>query len=60
MSGCQHWHITQLLSDVYESTDDYDQIKFVRDANQHHWLHDCKTLAMTLEKGSELPHKLGG
>ena len=34
-------------TDVYESTDDYDQIQFVRDANQHHWLHDCKTLAMT-------------
>ena len=33
-------------TDVYESTDDYDQIKFVRDANQQHWLHDCKTLAM--------------
>ena len=32
---------------VYESTDDYDQIKFVIDANQHHWLQDCKTLAMT-------------
>ena len=34
-------------TDVYESTDDYDQIKFVRDANQYHWLHDCKILAMT-------------
>ena len=34
-------------TDVYESTDDYDQIQFVRDANQHHWIHDCKTLAMT-------------
>ena len=34
-------------TDVYESTDDYDQIQFVRDANQHHWLHDCITLAMT-------------
>ena len=34
-------------TDVYESTDDYDQITFVRDANQHHWLQDCKTLAMT-------------
>ena len=42
--GCQHWHIT---TDVYESTDDYDQIKYVRDANQHYWLQDCKTLAMT-------------
>ena len=29
------------------ATDDYDQIQFVRDANQHHWLHDCNTLAMT-------------
>ena len=27
-------------TDVYESTDDYDQITFVRDANQHHWLQD--------------------
>ena len=34
-------------TDVYESTDDYDQIQFVRDAYQHHWLHDYKTLAMT-------------
>ena len=34
-------------TDVYESTDDYDHIQFVRDANQHYWLHDCKTLAMT-------------
>ena len=34
-------------TDVYESTDDYDQITFVRDANQHHWLRDYKTLAMT-------------
>ena len=32
---------------VYESTVDYDQIKFVRDANKHHWLQDCKPLAMT-------------
>ena len=34
-------------TDVYESTDDYDQIQFVRDAYQHHGLHDYKTLAMT-------------
>ena len=43
MSALAHHAAT----DVYESTDDYDQIQFVRDANQHHWLQDCKTLAMT-------------
>ena len=43
MSALAH----QAATDVYESTDDYDQIKFVRDANQHHWLQDCKTLEMT-------------
>ena len=32
---------------MYESTDDYDQIKCVRYASQHHWLHDCKTLTIT-------------
>ena len=34
-------------TDVHESTDDYDRIKLVRDANQHDWLYDCKTLAKT-------------
>ena len=34
-------------TDVYEFTDDYDQIQLIRDANQHDWLQDCKTLAMT-------------
>ena len=43
MSALAHHAAT----DVYESTDDYDRIKLVRDANQHDWLHDCKTLAMT-------------
>ena len=42
-------------TDVYESTDDYYQIKFVRYANQHHWLHDCKTLAMTQRDLNYLP-----
>ena len=46
-------------ADVYESTDDYDQIEFVRDANQHDCSQDCKTLAND-SKGSELPHKMGG
>ena len=43
MSALAHHAAT----DVYESTDDYDRIKLVRDANKHDWLHDCKTLAMT-------------
>ena len=49
MSGYQHWHITQLLMcmNLLMIRPVYDQIKFVRDANQYHWLHDCKTLAMT-------------
>ena len=43
MSALAH----HVATDVYESTDDYDRITLVRDANQHDWLHDCKTLAMT-------------
>ena len=43
MSALAHHAVT----DVYESTDDYDQIKCVRDANQHHWVQDFKTLEMT-------------
>ena len=43
MSALAHHAAT----DVYESTNDYDQIKFVRDPNQHHWLQDCETLEMT-------------
>ena len=34
-------------TDVYESADDYDELEFVRDADQQDWLQDCKTLAMT-------------
>ena len=38
MSSLAHHAAT----DVYESTDDYDQIQLVRDASQHDWLQDCK------------------
>ena len=43
MSALAH----HVATDVYESTDDYDQIQCVRDANQHDWIQDCQTLAMT-------------
>ena len=42
-------------TDVYESTDDYDQIKCVTVANQYH-LQNTRNDS----KGSELPHKMGG
>ena len=32
--------------DVYESADDYDEVVFVRDVNQHDWSRYCKTLAI--------------
>ena len=38
---------TSADTDVYESADDYDEVDFPRDANQHYWSQDCKTPAMT-------------
>ena len=29
-------------TDVYASADDYDEVEFVKDANQHEWSHDSK------------------
>ena len=34
-------------TDVYESADDYADVELIRDANQHDWSQDSKTLAMT-------------
>ena len=41
--------------DVYESTDDYDEVEFMRDANQHACSQDCKTLTMTQSDLNNLP-----
>ena len=34
-------------TDVYESADDYADVELIRDANQHDWSQDSKTLTMT-------------
>ena len=31
-------------TDVYEAADDYDEVEFVRDANQHDWSQDYQLL----------------
>ena len=33
-------------TDMYEYADDYDEVEFARDANQHDCSQDCKTLAI--------------
>ena len=50
MSGCQHWHITQLLMCMNLLM---IMIALVRDANQHDWLQDLQNIRND-SKGSEL------
>ena len=48
---------SQAATDVYESADDYDDVAFVRDANQHDWSHECNILAMTQNDLNNLPKR---
>ena len=48
---------SQAATDVYESADDYDDVAFVRDANQHDWSHECNILAMTQSDLNNLPKR---
>ncbi len=43
---------------MYESTDDYDDVVFVRDANQHDWSHECNIIAPTQSDLNNLPKRL--
>ena len=45
-------------TDVYASADDYDEVEFVRDDNQHDWSQDCKTVSMTQSDLNNLPKRL--
>ena len=44
-------------TDVYESADDYDDVEFVRDANQHDWSHECNIIATTQSDLNNLPKR---
>ena len=45
-------------TDVYEPTDDYDDVEIVRHTNQHDWSHECNILAMTQNDLNNLPKLL--
>ena len=40
---------------MFASADDYDEVEFARDDNQHDWSQDCKTLTMTQSDLNNLP-----
>ena len=48
--------VAEATWNVYESSaDDFDELEFVRDANQQDWSQDCKILALTQSDPNNFP-----